>query len=251
MSKSQPLITHLVELRGRLLWSLAAWLVASLICYGFAAQIYDFLVRPLAAAMNSAGPRRLIYTNLTEAFFTYIKVALCGGLFVTFPYILWQVWGFVAPGLLKNERKAFLPFLIATPLLFFIGAAFVYFLVMPAAWHFFLSFETTGMETALPIQLDAKVNEYLDLVLTLIFAFGLCFELPVLLALLARAGLITVETLRKGRRYAIVLIFAVAAVLTPPDILSQILLAVPLMALYEISILLIAYGPKPQPENPL
>lgn len=251
MSESQPLLTHLAELRTRLLWSLAVWLGASLLCYTFAAQIYDFLVHPLAQAMDGIGPRRLIYTNLTEAFFTYIKVALSAGLFLAFPFLLWQVWAFIAPGLYKKERAAFVPFLIATPVLFLIGAAFVYYLVMPAAWHFFLSFETTGMQTALPIQLEAKVNEYLDLVLTLIFAFGLCFELPVLLALLARAGLITVETLRNGRRYAIVLIFAVAAVLTPPDILSQILLAVPLMALYEISILLIAYGPKPQPENPL
>ncbi|HEY0900494.1 MAG TPA: twin-arginine translocase subunit TatC, partial [Micavibrio sp.] len=163
------------------------------------------------------------------------------GMFLTFPIIAAQIWKFVAPGLYKNERRAFLPFLVATPLLFLSGAALVYYGLMPMAWHFFLSFQSDGGATALPIKLEARVGEYLDLVMLLIFAFGLCFQLPVLLVLLGRAGLITAAQLAKGRRYAIVIAFAVAAVLTPPDVLSQFALAVPIILLYEISILIIRY----------
>lgn len=239
--RRDTLTQHLVELRKRLLWSVVAMFAGMCVCYLFVEDIYGFLVRPLANAMEPGDSQRLIYTGLTEAFFTYLKVSFFAGMFLAFPVVACQIWKFLAPGLYKNEKGAFLPFLIATPVLFFAGAALVYYFLMPMAWHFFLSFQSDGGTTALPIQLEARVGEYLDLVMLLIFAFGLCFQLPVLLVLLGRAGLVSPEQLAKGRRYAIVIAFVVAAVLTPPDILSQFALAVPIILLYEISILIIRY----------
>jgi len=231
-----PLLDHLIELRTRLIWSLLAFVVTFVACYFFAAHIYAFLTHPLAAAFAGQPGRRMIYTALYETFFTYIKVAAFGALCISFPIIASQIWMFVAPGLYRNERRAFLPFLLATPVLFLAGAALVYYGLMPLMIRFFLGFETPGGPGALPIQLEAKVSDYLDLVMSFIFAFGLSFQLPVLLTLLGRVGLISSDFLKQNRRYAIVFVFVVAAVLTPPDVLSQFSLAIPLLALYEASV---------------
>ena len=233
-----PLLDHLVELRRRLLRSVIAILVLFFVCYYFSADIYDFLVRPLADILNElGGDRRLIFTALHEAFFTYIKVAFFAALFLSFPFIATQIWMFIAPGLYKNEKRAFLPFLVATPILFFLGGALVYYFIFPLAWKFFLSFEAMGGGGDLPIQLEAKVDQYLSLVMRLIFAFGLTFELPVLMTLLARVGMVGSEGMKAKRKYAIVLAFVAAAILTPPDVISQIGLALPTILLYEISII--------------
>jgi len=244
---SQPLLAHLIELRRRLIYSLAAIVVASVISYIYAPDIYAFLVGPLATA--SGGAHRLIYTGLTEAFMTYIKLALWMGCFVAFPVIAAQAWLFIAPGLYKHERKAFLPFLIATPLFFLLGAAVAYYLVFPMAWKFFLSFEIPAQAGGLPIQMEARVSEYLSLSMSVIFAFGLAFQLPILLVLLARAGILSAAKLSSFRRYAIVLIFAAAALLTPPDVVSMLSLALPLTLLYELSIFGAKYVEKKRSPN--
>lgn len=234
--QKMSLIEHLTELRRRLMYAAIAFVVVFLICFYFSDTFFNFLVEPLASVW-SGGDRRLIYTALHEKFFTNIKVAFFAAAFLSFPIFAAQVYMFVAPGLYKNEKGAFLPFLIATPFLFFGGGAFVYYIVMPVAWQFFTGFEQLAAGSGgLPIQLEPKVNEYLSLVMRLIFAFGISFELPVVLTLLAKVGIVSADGLKKKRRYAIVIAFVAAAVLTPPDPLSQLALAIPIIVLYEISI---------------
>ncbi len=233
-----PLMQHFIELRARLFYTALGFVIAFGISFHYANHVYDFLAKPLADAMAARGhgSQRMIFTGITEAFFTQLKLAMWMALFITLPLLLTQIWMFVAPGLYKREKRAFAPFLIATPILFSVGAAMAYYVVFPMAWKFFLGFETVGGVGSLPIQLEAKVNEYLAVVMGLILAFGFCFELPVLLVLLNKIGVVMAQTLAEGRRYAIVGILIVAAIVTPPDVISQLLLAIPMYALYEISI---------------
>ena len=237
----QPLLVHLVELRSRLIKTMIMITILFVIFYFFADSIYNFLVQPYADAVEGEEGRRLIFTALHETFFTYIKVALFASLFISLPFLLIQLWIFVAPGLYKNEKSVVVPYLLATPILFILGSALVYYLIMPLAIKFFLSFESIGGNGALPIQLEAKVNEYLSLIMRLILAFGLCFQLPVALTLMARVGFVSSESLRKNRKYVIVGVFAVAAILTPPDPISQIGLGIPILLLYELSIIAVSF----------
>ena len=231
-------VGHLTELRSRLIKSFIFLIFIFLLCYFFSAEIYRFLVRPYAEAVLSNDlDRRLIFTALHEAFLTYLKVAFFASFFITSPILLTQIWKFVAPGLYKNEKKALLPYLILTPLLFILGGMLVYYLIMPLAIKFFLSFESAASGENIAIQLEAKVNEYLSLIMRLIFAFGISFQLPVVLSLLARISVINSNYLKTRRKYVVVMIFAVAAILTPPDPITQIGLALPLLLLYEISII--------------
>ena len=237
-NKQSSFVEHLTELRSRLVKSVIYLFIFFIICYFFAEDIYSFLVEPYAEAVKDDGVnRRLIFTALHETFITYLKVAFFTAMFVSSPIILTQIWKFIAPGLYKNEKRALLPYLIATPTLFLLGGMLVYYLVMPLAIKFFLTFETSAQVSGLPIQLEAKVNEYLSLIMRLIFAFGISFQLPVLLSLLARVGFIDSEYLKKRRKYVIVIIFIAAAILTPPDPITQIGLGIPLLILYELSIL--------------
>jgi sec-independent protein translocase protein TatC len=234
-----PLLEHLVELRNRLVYSIMAFVAAFLVCFYFAEVIYNFLAQPLADALADDPGRRMIATALQETFFTYVKVGAFGALCLAFPFMAAQLWAFIAPGLYRHEKKAFWPFLVMTPVMFLIGASFVYYVLMPMAIRFFLGFEAPGAEGTLPIQVEARVSEYLGLVMTLIFAFGFCFQLPILLTLLGRVGIVTSDGLKEARRYAIVGVFVLAAIVTPPDVISQLTLALPLIVLYEVSVWLV------------
>ena len=243
-------ISHLTELRKRLINSFIFLIIFFVLCYFFAEYIYGFLVDPFANAVkDDSSNRRLIFTALQETFLTYLKVSFFTAFFITCPFILIQIWKFIAPGLYKHEKKAILPYLTLTPILFFLGGILVYYLIMPLAIKFFLSFESTGINTNLPIQLEAKVNEYLSLVMKLIFAFGISFQLPVVLSLLARVGIVDSKFLKTRRKYVVVIIFAAAALLTPPDPITQIGLAIPLLILYELSIFSVKFIEKKQLEN--
>ena len=226
-----PLMDHLVELRKRLIWSFASLLVTFFIAFAFVDPIFTVLVQPLL----EAGHDRMIFTGVMEAFFTRVKVAFFAAIMISFPVLATQLWLFIAPGLYKQEKRAFLPFLLMTPVLFTLGACLAYFFAVPVALHFLLGFEGNlgGVtQEALP-----GVGNYLDFITKFLFGFGVSFLLPVLLMLVERSGLVSLEQLRKGRRYAIVGAFVIAAVLTPPDVISQLLLAIPLMLLYEAALI--------------
>ncbi len=238
--KALPLMEHLIELRTRLMWSIGAFFLAFLVCFYFAKDLFNLLVVPFKWGVHLAGLSgkniELIYTAPQEFFFTQIKVAMFGGVVIAFPIIATQIYRFIAPGLYKNERMAFLPFLIASPILFLMGACLVYFFFTPMVMWFFLRMQQSGGDGQVAIQLLPKVSEYLGLIMTLIFAFGLVFQLPVVTTLLARVGILTADGLASKRKYAIVLAFCAAAVLTPPDPMSQIGLALPTILLYEVGI---------------
>lgn len=253
-ASSAPLIEHLVELRSRLIWIAAYIMIAFLVCFYFNEEIYMFLAQPFVdVAADYNQPARMIYTGMHEAFFVYLKVSFFTAFCVTFPLISVQIWKFVAPGLYGNEKKAFLPFLIATPVLFLMGAALAYYLVIPNAWNFFMSFQvgtgssgdvTAGMDKeqlagVLSIELLPTVKEYWSLVMLLILAFGISFQLPILLVLLARVGIVTADGLAAKRKFMVIGAFAFAAIMTPPDPVSQIGLGIPILILYEISIIFI------------
>jgi sec-independent protein translocase protein TatC len=232
-----PLMEHLVELRKRLIWSFGALLVAFAVCFYFAGQIFGFLVQPLIAGFGGPGEGRIVYTKLYEAFFTEVRVAFFAAFLLAFPIIANQIWAFVAPGLYSKEKRAFLPFLIATPILFTLGAALAYYVVMPTAIRFFLGYQ--GQIPGIQQEALPAMGEYLSFVMHFILAFGISFLLPVLLMLLERAGIVTRAQLKAGRRYAILVAFVIAAVATPPDVISQFMLAVPLILLYELSLIAI------------
>ena len=238
-AKKMPLLDHLIELRQRLFYGAVFILIAFFGCWFISNDILLFLMHPLDTAWYAKFHDHLpkfIYTSLTEPFFVRVKISFFGALVLAFPFVAGQIWAFVAPGLYKHEKSAFLPFLIATPILFAMGAALLYYVLVPFAWQFFISFQFPETPDHPALELLPKVGEYVSLMMQLIFAFGLCFQMPVLLTLLTRVGIIGSDTLKHKRRYAIVVVFVAAAIVTPPDPVSQLSLAIPLCLLYEVSV---------------
>lgn len=236
-NKKSSIAYHLKELKRRLIYTLIVFLISFLASYYYVEEIYKFLLTPLLNVWESKD-RTMIYTNLAEIFFSYLKLAYYASMAFTLPFLVCQIYLFIAPGLYKKEKRSILPFLIASPILFFIGGLFVYYCIFPLAWNFFLGFENTYYAEQIPMKLEAKVSEYLIIVINMIIAFGIAFQLPILLALLTRIGIIDDTILKEKRRYAVVFIFIIAAILTPPDAISQIGLAIPMLILYEVSILI-------------
>ncbi len=243
-----PLIEHLIELRARLIKSLVGFVIAFIVSFYFANPIFNFLLTPYKWAMGDATHLKLIYTAPQEFFFTQLKIGMFGGLFLAFPLIAIQIYKFVAPGLYRHEREAFRPYLIATPILFVLGAALVFFFILPVALRFFASFQQVGEQGKAAIELLPKVSEYLSLVMTLILAFGIAFQLPIVLTLLGKIGIITSDQLKSARKYAIVGVVTIAAIFTPPDPFSQLGLAIPMIGLYELSIWLVSMAEKKRRE---
>ncbi|MFT6077177.1 MAG: sec-independent protein translocase protein TatC [Myxococcota bacterium] len=237
-TKEQTIIEHLMEFKNRLIYCIIAVLMAFLISYYFSENIYEFLLRPLVEIFGENSDKRIIYTSLTEAFTTYLRLSFLSAIFFAFPFIAIQIYLFIAPALYKKEKKFILSVMIACPTLFFFGSMMVYEMVLPMAFKFFISFQSINPIGSLPIELEAKIGEYLSLIVWMVFAFGIAFQLPVLLICLVKFGILSVAGLRAKRKYWIVIIFAVAAIITPPDVISQIALAVPMILLYEISILI-------------
>lgn len=236
--KYTTLKEHYIELRIRLIICIITFVVTSVLCFFIADKIYAVLAQPLFAILGDDPNRKLIFTSLTEGFATYIKISFYAGFIVSFPMSAAQLYFFVAPGLYKKEKKVLIPYLISVPILFTLGGVLVYYLVIPTAWKFFISFESLSSSSMPPIVLEAKISEYLDLVLELIIGFGLAFQLPIILTLLTRVGVMSSRLLSQYRKYAIILVFILAAIMTPPDVISQVTLALPLMLLYEISIII-------------
>jgi len=242
-----PLIEHLTELRNRLIRSVVAFAICMILAFTVAGQIFNFLAKPIVEILMANGQAPdLIFTGLQQGFMVNIRISLFGGFLLSFPYISFQLWKFIAPGLYKDEKNAFLPFLLASPVLFFIGATFAFYVVMPLAFDFFLGFQQTNenISDLVGITYLGTINEYLGLTMKFIIAFGLCFQLPVLLTLMGKAGLISSQTLAKSRKYAMVGILVLAAIVTPPDVITQIILFTVVYALYEVSVILVKWVEK-------